>query len=324
MDPEDSPEAYGQHANAEINSQQLDSLELLESIMSLQPAVTGSDGETPEQKTLKMIEQLQEQIPLELDYATLRYKMSKDSDPLSVVLVQEVSRYNALLQVIRDSLFKLDRAIKGLDLITSELEVIMQSFAENKVPEMWSFAYFSLKPLGSWVRDLTERYGFFTEWVQSGAHTCFWISSFTFPNAFTTALMQRYSRKSGMPSIDKLDFDYSPMNRSISDFVEPAKDGAYVYGLYLEGAKWEEEKSHLCEPEVMELFVMMPVIHFKPIPKRSKALQNVYECPTYYYPIRKGTDSRESFLFMIDLKLGEENAEFWIKRGTALLMSLPS
>jgi len=250
--------------------------------------------------------------------------MSKDSDPLSVVLVQEVSRYNALLQVIRDSLFKLDRAIKGLDLITSELEVIMQSFAENKVPEMWSFAYFSLKPLGSWVRDLTERYGFFTEWVQSGAHTCFWISSFTFPNAFTTALMQRYSRKSGMPSIDKLDFDYSPMNRSISDFVEPAKDGAYVYGLYLEGAKWEEEKSHLCEPEVMELFVMMPVIHFKPIPKRSKALQNVYECPTYYYPIRKGTDSRESFLFMIDLKLGEENAEFWIKRGTALLMSLPS
>lgn len=58
MDADDPPEAYGQHANAEINSQQLDSLELLESIMSLQPAVTGSDGETPEQKTLKMIEQL--------------------------------------------------------------------------------------------------------------------------------------------------------------------------------------------------------------------------------------------------------------------------
>lgn len=35
MDLEDAPDAYGQHANAEINSQQLDSLELLSSILSL-------------------------------------------------------------------------------------------------------------------------------------------------------------------------------------------------------------------------------------------------------------------------------------------------
>ena len=196
--------------------------------------------------------------------------------------------------------------------------------AENKVPAMWSFAYFSLKPLASWLKDLTERYNFFTEWVQNGAHTCFWISAFTYPNAFTTSLQQRYSRKAGMPSIDKLEFDFAPMNRAVADFVEPAKDGAYIYGFFLEGAKWEEEKGHLMEPEVMELFVAMPVIHFKPIPKRTKALQNVYECPTYYYPIRKGSVDKDSFMFMIDLRLGDQPAEHWVKRGTALLMSLPS
>jgi dynein heavy chain len=174
------------------------------------------------------------------------------------------------------------------------------------------------------VKDLSDRYAFFTEWVQTGAHMAFWLSAFTFPNAFTTALMQRYSRKAGSPSIDKLDFDFAPMNRALADFVEPAKDGAYVYGLFLEGAKWEEEKGHLTEPDVMELFVPMPVIHFKPIPKRTKALQNVYECPTYYYPIRKGSVSKDSFMFMIDLRLGEQPQEYWIKRGTALLMSLPS
>jgi dynein heavy chain len=127
--------------------------------------LAGAEGESPEQATLRLIEQLQGQMPVELDYATLRYKMSKDSDPLSVVLVQEISRYNALLQIIRDSLFKLDRALKGLELITPELEVINQSFTENKVPDLWSQAYFSLKPLGSWVKDLGERYNFFTEWV---------------------------------------------------------------------------------------------------------------------------------------------------------------
>ena len=39
---DDLPEAYGQHTNAEINSQTIDSLELLEAILSLQPANASS------------------------------------------------------------------------------------------------------------------------------------------------------------------------------------------------------------------------------------------------------------------------------------------
>ena len=104
--------------------------------------------------------------------------------------------------------------------------------------------------------------------------------------------------------------------------MDGPKDGAYIRGLYLEGAKWDEEKSTLCEPEVMELYVNMPVIHFKPIPKRVKPPQNVYECPCYYYPIRKGTVERDSYMMKIDLKLGESPSDHWIKRGTALLMSI--
>ena len=42
-------------------------------------------------------------------------------------------------------------------------------------------------------------------------------------------------------------------------------EGVLIHGLYLEGAKWDEEKGNLCEPVVMELYVPMPVIHFKPI-----------------------------------------------------------
>ena len=122
---EDFPDAFGQHANAEINSQQLDSLELLDSILSLQPALLGSDDGSAEKKVLGEIANLQENIPVELDYAALRYKMSKDSDPLSVVLVQEVQRYNVLLETIKNSLYNLERGLKGLELITPELETIV-------------------------------------------------------------------------------------------------------------------------------------------------------------------------------------------------------
>jgi len=95
-----------------------------------------------------------------------------------------------------------------------------------------------------------------------------------------------------------------------------------VTGLFLEGAKWDHEKGCLAEPEVMELKVRMPVIHFKPIQKRSKPPQNIYDCPTYYYPKRSGTTVRDSFLMKIDLRTLEQPAEFWVKRGTALLLSL--
>jgi dynein heavy chain len=106
-----------------------------------------------------------------------------------------------------------------------------------------------------------------------------------------------------------------------SDIVDYAKDGAYVHGLILEGAKWNNEKMYLCEPEIMELHVQMPVIHFKPITKRNRAPAGVYECPLYYYPIRQGTVSTDSWIMKIDLKSGEMHPNFWVKRGTALLLS---
>lgn len=195
------------------------------------------------------------------------------------------------------------------------------NFSENKVPEAWSFAYFSTKPLSNWKEDLSARYDFFKNWVTKGTPTVFWISAFTFPAGFTTSLLQRFSRKQDSPPIDRLEFDFIPQTKAEAEFMDGPKDGAYITGLYLEGAKWDEEKLCLTEPQVMELYVPMPVIWFKPISKRVKPPQNVYECPCYYYPIRKGTVARDSYIMKVDLKLGEAPSTHWIKRGTALLMS---
>ena len=107
------------------------------------------------------------------------------------------------------------------------------------------------------------------------------------------------------------------------ELTEAAKDGSYIRGLYLEGANWNFDKHWLAEPLIMELEVEMPVIHFKPMLKKTKPSTNQYNCPCYYYPIRKGVTGRDSFMMNVDLRLGpEQNSEHWIKRGTALLMSL--
>lgn len=77
------------------------------------------------------------------------------------------------------------------------------------------------------------------------------------------------------------------------------------------------------------------LLHSSPIPAAalfSQRLQGpdsyfslpsgMYSCPCYYYPNRAGSSDRVSFVIGIDLRCGTMTSDHWIKRGTALLMSL--
>jgi dynein heavy chain len=67
---------------------------------------------------------------------------------------------------------------------------MMNSFMEYKVPIMWGFAYKSVKPLVSWVNDLVMRIKQLRDWAYGSYPIIYWISGFTFPTGFTTALQQ--------------------------------------------------------------------------------------------------------------------------------------
>jgi len=210
-------------------------------------------------------------------------------NPLNVVLLQELERFNLLLSMINSNLEQLEKGVQGLSVITQDLEVIMENLLRNKVPNNWGSFYFSMKPLNRWMEDLEMRMKFFLQWCHKGLPFVYHLNCFSYPQGFTTALLQRYSRKSfgaNIVSIDKLDFDFIIVQKIESDITDYAKDGAFVSGLLLEGAAWNEEKMHLCEPLVMQLETPMPVIHFKPTIKKKTTPPNVYECPMYYYPNR--------------------------------------
>lgn len=78
------------------------------------------------------------------------------------------------------------------------------------MPKAWSFAYFSMKNLGNWVNDLKNRYDFLELWAKKGNPFVYHVSYFTYPTGFTTSLLQKFSRKAGSPSIDRLEFDFIP------------------------------------------------------------------------------------------------------------------
>ncbi|XP_039193883.1 dynein heavy chain 2, axonemal isoform X2 [Crotalus tigris] len=321
MDP---PEAFGQHPNADVASQITEARTLFETLLSLQPQTTptGAAGQSREDKVLELSSDVRSKIPEEIDYEGTCKVLSTDPSPLNVVLLQEIQRYNSLLQIISSSLVELEKGIQGLVVMSTDLEEIFNCIFDARVPPMWERAYSSQKPLAAWTRDLGLRVEQFARWAKT-AHppVLFWLSGFTFPTGFLTAVLQAAARQNNI-SVDTLSWEFIVSTVDDNNLVYPPKEGVWIRGLFLEGAGWDKKNSCLVEAEPMQLVCPIPTIHFKPVENKKKSSKGIYSCPCYYYPNRAGSSGRPSFVIGVDLRSGAMPPDHWITRGTALLMSL--
>ena len=112
----------------------------------------------------KIVEQIIEKLPENFDEETLQQKFQVDdsSECMNTVLIQEISRFNKLLAIIKTSLKDLLSGLKGQTMISDDQEEILESIAKGKLPAQWKKnSYPSLKPLGSYINDLINRLKFF-------------------------------------------------------------------------------------------------------------------------------------------------------------------
>lgn len=321
----DKPEAFGQHSNADIASQIADSRMLFETLLSLQPKVATTTGVSQEEKVLELAANVLKAVPENINYENTAKLLADDLCPLNVVLLQEIERYNVLLENIRNSLVDLQLGIQGFVLMSADLEDTYECVFEARVPQTWSTAYPSLKPLGSWTRDLVLRMEQLSKWAETThAPILFWMSGFTFPTGFLTAVLQTSARANGV-SVDTLGWEFSVSTVDDKLITQAPKDGVMVRGLYLEGAGWDKKESQLIEAAPMQLSCSMPSIHFKPTEskkRKGKGSRGMYSAPVYMFPNRAGANGRESFVVSCDLRPGASTPDHWVKRAAALLMQL--
>jgi len=80
---------------------------------------------------------------------------------LSIVLLQEMGKFNILIRKMNSTLTELKKAIQGLAVMSQELDEMYLAFQNNMLPGIWKkVSYSSLKPLSSWFKDLLARVAF--------------------------------------------------------------------------------------------------------------------------------------------------------------------
>ncbi|NXJ83957.1 DYH17 protein, partial [Trogon melanurus] len=318
--PPESPYLYGLHPNAEIGFLTVTSDSLFRTVLEMRPKESdagGGSGVSREEKaSTSALDDIVQRLPEPFNMLEIMAK-AEEKTPYVVVAFQECERMNILTHEIRRSLKELDLGLKGELTITSDMEELANALFYDSVPESWTrFAYPSLLSLGAWYTDLLLRIRELEVWTTDFAlPAAVWLAGFFNPQSFLTAIMQSTARKNEWP-LDKMCLSVDVTKKNREDIRAPPREGSYVHGLFMEGARWDTQSGAIADARLKELTPLMPVIFIKAIPVDRMDTKNVYECPVYKTRMRGPT-----YVWTFNLKT-KEKASKWILAAVALLLQI--
>jgi len=353
--PAESPPLFGLHPNAEIGYLNVMADTLFGTILKIS-AGSASAGGSSSMQLRQTVEDLINKCPHKFDLNSIADRakplLTESDGPFVVVATQEATRMNALLSSIKESLIELKKGMNGQLNMSLPMEHLAEALGIFQVPGRDPFhqasweksAWPSKKGLSSWFSDLMARNTELRKWTDTLATPfALWLPGLFNPTAYLTAIKQVTARSKGMP-LDSMSVETHVTKmlkvEEVNALGKMPEDGAFVYGLFIEGARWlsgEEAEEiqynvsgtdcegRLAESKLKELMPLMPVMYvkarkvepeWKPTAVgyiRSDA--DCYTCPVYATSARGGT-----FVTVATLKCEEGTAPKWVLAGVSLLM----
>merc|ERR1711964_729159 len=253
-------------------------------------AAGGAGGGGVESVLMKLAEDILEKIPdgfdrkiiMKAELEKARANKNDNLQPTQVVLLQELERWNALVARMVVTLRNLQKALKGMIGMSADLDDLAGALNNGQIPAAWrKLAPATRKNLGRWLVHFEMRYEQFRRWVEIGEPNSMWLAGLMVPESYVSALVQITCRKYVWP------LDRSTIFTRVTKFTHPdqikapPKDGAYVHGLFLEGAKWDLERGCLAPQEKKVLIYDLPILEIIPQEVSKLKLVGTFRTPVY-------------------------------------------
>ena len=138
----ESPEIFGLHDNAAITSAIGSTNAMLGTVLQLQPRTSSGEGKSWAETLMELAADLEKKVPktFDLDEVLVKYPIIFE-ESMNTLLIQELGRFNKLLAVVKKSLSDVQLAIKGLVVMSAELEALGDSMTQGEF-----FYFYSIYP----------------------------------------------------------------------------------------------------------------------------------------------------------------------------------
>merc|ERR1719343_830801 len=210
----------------------------------------------------------------------------EDKGPYQFVFLQECDYMNALIYEMVRGLRELQLGFKGELTMSEVMEDLANALFAEKLPYWWvKLGFPSTRPLKSWRVNLQDRCVQLDDWINDPLNIpkVVDISRLFNPQSFLTAIKQLCCQQQNH-ELDKLQVFTDVTKRDIKQVDGHSKEGAFVTGMYLEGARWDMTSMSLEDSKPKEMYVQMPIINCRAGPMLDKVDRNLYLCPTYCVP----------------------------------------
>jgi dynein heavy chain len=150
-----------------------------------------------------------------------------------------------VLTLMRKTLKDLQLAIAGTVIMSPELQDALNSLYDARVPIRWIRVSWPSPTLGYWFTDVLGRANQFNTWLNDGRPSTFWLTGFFNPQGFLTAMKQESTRahKAAGWALDAVTVQTEVLKIQREDVTSAPPDGIYIYGLFLEGARYVSRSS---------------------------------------------------------------------------------
>jgi len=317
----DNPELFGLHSNADLVFRTAQTTTVLSTILDISPKDGGGGGgETPEMVVLRTVDELESKLPPDYRGEEVKagIKVLGPLKPLNICLAQEIDRLQAVIALVRKTLIALKLAIAGTIVMSADLAAAVDALFLARVPPLWvKKSQLEMPTMGAWFSNIVGRAEQLTTWLKGGRPQSFWLTGMFNPQGFLTANRQEVCRKHSKEgwALDDVVNLTRVVNMEREEVRKGPDEGVYIYGLFLDGCRWDKPGNKLADSVPKVLFAPLPVLLVTgQLSTEKKADSFSYSSPCYTNKTRRGLN----FVFAVDLR-SEEPPQKWTLRGVCLL-----